>query len=233
MRILLLEEGSSVADELSRMLRRQGSAVEMAAADARTLRAAATRGFDLLILDLSTVGRDAPKLVRALADWREQAPMLLLTGREQVDERVQALELGADCLAEPFVMPELAARVRALMRRARPQEARKLVHGPLVLDGAARRASLGGEPLALLPREWAVLDALLRRADQIVSKESLIFSVAGPGKSVSANAIETYISRLRSKLEPAGVRIRTVHRVGYVLERPVSQSEAASAEAHP
>jgi two-component system OmpR family response regulator len=130
-------------------------------------------------------------------------------------------------------MPEIAARVRALLRRARPREPRKLVHGPLVLDRAARRAYLRGEPLALLPREWAVLDVLLNRADEAVSKESIILSIAGADKPISANAIETYISRLRAKLEPAGIRIRTVHRVGYALEAPVAAAQTTEVEAHP
>jgi len=228
MRILFLEGGSPMVDELFRMLRRHGYAVEIAAADAKVVRTAATRVVDLLIVDLGCAP-DAPKLLRALADWREQLPMLVLTAREQLDERVQALELGADCLAEPFAMPEIAARVRALLRRAHPQPGRKLAHGALMLDAGARRAYLDGEPLALLPREWAVLEALLRRAEQVVSKESLVLSLAGPGKPISVNAVETYISRLRAKLEPAGIRIRTVHRVGYVLERPVTQSAGAEA----
>jgi len=226
MRIVFLEEASPIAQELTGMLRHQGCAVEIAAANASELRAAATRAFDLLILDLGRAPQ-AGTLLRALADWRDQAPMLVLTTRDQVDERVQAFELGADCLTEPFTMREFAARVRALLRRAQPQRPRKLVHGPLVLDAPGRRAFLGGEPLMLLPREWAVLELLVRHAEQIVSKESLILSLAGTGKPMSVNAIETYISRLRAKLETARIRIRTVHRVGYVLEAPLPQSTAA------
>jgi two-component system, OmpR family, response regulator len=218
MRILILEDGSWVADELSRMLRRQGCAVEVARSGEQAVRAAAAQSFDLLILDLSLRVVDGARLLRALEDQRDQVPLLVLTAREQVDERVQALELGADCLAEPFAMPELAARVRALIRRSRTKEGRRIVHGPLVVDGDARRAYLGGEPLELLPREWAVLEVLLRRAERVVSKESISQSIAGGGKPVSANTIETYVSRLRAKLEPAGIRIRTVHRVGYMLE---------------
>jgi two-component system OmpR family response regulator len=92
------------------------------------------------------------------------------------------------------------------------------VHGPLVVDSDARRAYLGGEPLALVRRDWAVLEVLLRQAERVVSKESISQTIAGSGRPVSANTIETYVSRLRAKLEPAGIRIRTVHRVGYMLE---------------
>jgi two-component system OmpR family response regulator len=219
MRILILEDGSWVADELARMLRRQGCAVEVARSSEHAVHTAAAQSFDLLILDLSLRVVEGTRLLRALEDQRERVPLLVLTAREQVDERVQALELGADCLAEPFAMPELAARVRALIRRSRSREdARRIVHGPLVVDSDARRAYLGGEPLMLVPREWAVLEVLLRQAERVVSKESISQTIAGCGKPVSANTIETYVSRLRAKLEPAGIRIRTVHRVGYMLE---------------
>ncbi|HEX9432353.1 MAG TPA: response regulator transcription factor [Burkholderiales bacterium] len=230
MRILILEDGSWVADELARMLRRQGCAVELARSSEQAVRTAAAQTFDLLILDLSLRVVDGARLLRALEDQRDRVPLLVLTAREQVDERVQALELGADCLAEPFAMPELAARVRALIRRSRSREdARRLVHGPLVVDSDARRAYLAGEPLALVPREWAVLEVLLRQAERVVSKESISQSIAGCGKPVSANTIETYVSRLRAKLEPAGIRIRTVHRVGYMLEAAHEFRAAAAA----
>ena len=227
MRILVLENGSWATEELSRMLRRQGCAVEMAPASEPNVRAAPAQAYDLVIVDISGRGADTARLLRALQDSLEQVPTLVLTARAQVDERVQALELGADCLAEPFEMSELAARVRALMRRSHARQARKLVHGPLVVDSAARRAYLRGEPLALLPREWAVLEVLLRCAERVVSKEAIIEAIAGRGKPLSTNTIETYVSRLRAKLAPAGVRIRTVHRVGYMLEAGTADARAA------
>jgi len=228
MRILVLENGSWATEELSRMLRRQGCAVEMAPASEPIARAAPAQAYDLLIVDISSRGALAAPLLGALQDSLEQVPALVLTAREQVDERVQALELGADCLAEPFAMPELAARVRALFRRSHARQARKLVHGPLVVDSAARRAYLRGAPLALLPREWSVLEVLLRRAERVVSKETIIDSIGGRGKPLSANTIETYVSRLRAKLAPAGIRIRTVHRVGYMLEAATADTPAAA-----
>lgn len=199
------------------MLRREGHAVEMASVNEQMLRAAHRQRCDAVILDLTLAAQDAAEVVRALEQWRDQAPALVLTARGQVDERVQALELGADCLAEPFAMPELAARVRALMRRSRTRKG-TLVKGPLVVDREAHRAYLSGKPLALLPREWAVLEVLLERCDQIVPKDVIIGSLSRSGKPVSANTIETHVSRLRAKVQGAGVRIRTVHRVGYLLE---------------
>jgi len=219
MRILILEEGSWVADELARMLRRQGCAVELARPGELTVRATAVDGYDLLILDLSLSTADSARLLRALEDLRDRVPLLVLTARGQADERVQALELGAECLGEPFAMREVAARVRALLRRVRPhEEAHRFVHGPLIIDVDAHRAYLAGKPLALLPREWAVLQVLLTHAERVVSKETISRTIASYGKRMSANTVETYVSRLRAKLEPAGMRIRTVHRVGYMLE---------------
>ena len=228
MRILLLEDGSTVADTLCRMLRREGYAVEMASVSEQAVRAARRPACDLVILDLTLRGDDTGKLVRALEQWRDQVPALVLTAREHIDERVQALELGADCLAEPFAMPELAARARALMRRSRTRHGGRLVHGPLVVDREAHRAYLRGEPLALLPREWAVLEVLLERRDQIVPKNIIMGSLSRGGKPVSANTIETHVSRLRAKVEGAGVRIRTVHRVGYLLEAQPTRVERGS-----
>jgi two-component system OmpR family response regulator len=154
--------------------------------------------------------------MRALGD---HTPVLVLTARDALDDRVHGLDLGADdYMAKPFAMPELAARVRALVRRSQAQTGPKIVHGPLVLDTLARRAQLSGQPLDLAAREWAVLEVLLSRVEKIVSKESIIQAVANWGEELTPNAIEVYVSRLRAKLDPAGVKIRTVRGFGYMLE---------------
>ena len=121
-------------------------------------------------------------------------------------------------LVKPFAMPELTARVRALLRRSQAHGGPRIVHGPLALDTVARRAFLRNEPLELAAREWAVLEVLLGKVEKIVSKEAIIQAVAGWDEELSPNAIEVYISRLRSKLERAGVKIRTVRGFGYMLE---------------
>src|SRR5882724_8799836 len=119
---------------------------------------------------------------------------------------------------ETVPMPELTARVRALLRRSQAHGGPRIVHGPLALDTVARRAFLKNEPLELAAREWAVLEVLLGKVEKIVSKEAIIQAVAGWGDDLSPNAIEVYVSRLRSKLEPAGIKIRTVRGFGYMLE---------------
>ena len=121
-------------------------------------------------------------------------------------------------MAKPFAMPELAARVRALVRRSQAQTGPKIVHGPLTLDTVARRAQLNGTPLDLSAREWAVLEVLLARVEKIVSKEAIIQAVASWGEELTPNAIEVYVSRLRANLDPASVQIRTVRGFGYMLE---------------
>ena len=132
---------------------------------------------------------------------------------------MHGLDLGADdYMVKPFATPELAARVRALLRRSQSHGGPRMAHGPLALDTLARRATLRGEPLELAAREWAVLEVLLARVEKIVSKEAIIQAVAGWDEELSPNAIEVYVSRLRAKLEPAGIRIRTVRGFGYMLE---------------
>ncbi len=232
MQILILEDGACIVGELARTLRRQGDMVELAHLRETAMHRSAAERYDLVILDLSLCGADGVEILRSLEHYRDLVPLLVLTARGQVDERVQAFEMGADCLAEPFALRELAARVRALLRRSRPlEEAHRLACGPLVVDNDAHRAYLAGEPLTLLPREWAVLQILLAHAERVVSKETISRLVATCGKPMSANTIETYISRLRVKVECARLRIQTVHRVGYMLEAVAPVAARARAEA--
>jgi two-component system OmpR family response regulator len=175
--------------------------------------------FDMIILDVGLPGIDGFEVLRRLRSAGQKIPVLVLTARDALDDRVRGLDLGADdYMAKPFAMPELAARVRALVRRSQAQTGPKIVHGPLVLDTLARRAYLDGDALDLAAREWAVLEVLLARIEKIVSKESIIQAMASWGEELTPNAIEVYVSRLRAKLEPSGVRIRTVRGFGYMLE---------------
>src|SRR5204863_204320 len=131
--------------------------------------------FDLVILDIGLPQMDGFEVLRRLRAAEKPMPVLVLTARDAVDDRVRGLDLGADdYMAKPFAMPELTARVRALLRRSLAQTGPKVVHGPLTLDTVARRAYLAGEPLELAAREWAVLEVLLGKVEKIVSKESII-----------------------------------------------------------
>jgi two-component system, OmpR family, response regulator len=219
MRILIVEDDPSLASGLSRILEAEGYAVDVTSRGEDAVQAARQERFDMVILDVGLPGIDGFEVLRRLRTAEYRAPVLVLTARDTVNDRVHGLDLGADdYMAKPFAMPELAARVRALIRRSQAQIGPKIVHGPLTLDTVARRAYLQNEPLELAAREWAVLEVLLGKVEKIVSKESIIQAVAGWDEELSPNAIEVYISRLRGKLERAGIRIRTVRGFGYMLE---------------
>jgi two-component system OmpR family response regulator len=221
MRILIVEDDAALARGLARILESEGYAVDTVTGGEQALLATRHERFDLVILDVGLPGMDGFEVLRRLRAVPDPAPVLLLTARDTLDDKVRGLDLGGDdYVAKPFAMSELVARVRALIRRSQARAGPKVVHGPLVLDSVARRAYLSGAPLELAAREWAVLEVLLARSGRIVSKDSIIQAVVGWGDDLSANAIEVYISRLRAKLEPAGVRIRTVRGFGYMLEEP-------------
>ena len=219
MRILIVDDDAVVAGGVARILESEGFAVDTVARGEQAILAAKQERFDLVILDVGLPGMDGFEVLRRLRAEAERVPVLLLTARDAVDDRVHGLDLGADdYVAKPFAMAELAARVRALIRRSQAQAGPKVVHGPLTLDTVARRAFLNGEPLELAAREWAVLEVLLAKVERVVSKDVIIQAVANWGEELSLNAIEVYVSRLRAKLEPAGIRIRTVRGFGYMLE---------------
>ena len=220
MRIMIVEDDAALARGVARILESEGYAVDVVARGEQAILAAAQERFDLVMLDVGLPGMDGFEVLRRLRAQAERVPVLLLTARDAVDDRVHGLDLGADdYVAKPFAMSELAARVRALIRRSQAQAGPKVVHGPLLLDTVARRAFLNGEPLELAGREWAVLEVLLAKVERVVSKEAIIQAVANWGEELSLNAIEVYVSRLRAKLEPAGIRIRTVRGFGYMLDR--------------
>jgi len=218
-RILIVEDDASLAAGLAQILQGDGHAVDAMKSGEQALLATGLEHFGLVILDIGLPGIDGFEVLRRLRSTDHRVPVLVLTARDQLEDRVHGLDLGADdYMVKPFATPELVARVRALLRRAQARTGPKITHGPLTLDTVARRAYLGGQPLDLAGREWAVLEVLLARVERIASKESIIQSVASWGEELSPNAIEVYVSRLRAKLEPAGIRIRTVRGFGYMLE---------------
>jgi two-component system OmpR family response regulator len=219
MRILIVEDDATLGSGLRRILEADGYAVDVMPRGELAVLAAQRERFDLVILDVGLPDIDGFEVLRRLRASAHRMPVLVLTARDTVDDRVHGLDLGADdYMAKPFAMPELAARVRALIRRSQVQSGPRIVHGPLALDTVARRAFLSESPLDLAAREWAVLEVLLSRVERIVSKEAIIQAVASWGDELSPNAIEVYVSRLRAKLEPAGIHIRTVRGFGYMLE---------------
>jgi two-component system, OmpR family, response regulator len=219
MQLLIVEDDAPLATGLRRTLEAEGHAVDVTERGEDAVLAASRKRFDLVILDVGLLRMDGFEVLRRLRAAEEPMPVLVLSARAAVEERVRGLDLGADdYMVKPFAMPELTARVRALLRRSQAHAGPRIVLGPLTLDTVARRAFLRGAPLELAAREWAVLEVLLAKVEKVVSKEAIIQAVAGWGDDLSPNAIEVYVSRLRAKLEPAGIKIRTVRGFGYRLE---------------
>src|SRR3954465_8785551 len=219
MRLLIVEDDAPLASGLSRILEAEGHAVDVTERAEDAVLASSQEHFDLVILDIGLPRMDGFEVLRRLRAAEKPIPVLVLTARDAVEDRVRGLDIGADdYMVKPFAMPELTARVRALLRRSQAHGGPRIIHGPLTLDTVARRAFLRGDPLELAAREWAVLEVLLAKVEKIVSKEAIIQAVAGWGDDLSPNAIEVYVSRLRSKLEPPGIKIRPGGGFGYMLE---------------
>ena len=219
--LLLVEDDAVLADGLARALGTQDMQVELLrdglAADAR-LQGGPSPGVAVIVLDIGLPGIDGFEVVRRLRARGSATPVLLLTARDAVEDRVRGLELGADdYLVKPFATAELVARIRALARRHAPLPA-QLSMGQLTLDSSSRRARVGESALELSAREWAVLEYLLLQAGRVVSKQQIIDTIAPWGDDMTLNAVEVYVSRLRLKLDGAGLAIRTIRGFGYLLE---------------
>jgi two-component system OmpR family response regulator len=226
MRLLIVEDDQLLADGLSRSLKQAGFATDLASDGEQADHMLISQAYDLVILDLGLPKFDGLELLRRLrkrASSTGTVPVLILTARDSLEDRVKGLDLGADdYLTKPFELPELEARVRALVRRGKFGSTARLTHGHLSFDTVGRQALIDESPLELSARELSVLESLLLRAGRVVSKEQIADQLTGWGEEVGANAIEVYVHRLRKKLEPAEVRIRTIRGLGYMLEKDAS-----------
>ncbi len=219
MRILIVEDDPILLDSLTRAMRAAGYATDQATDGEAALNLLHAETFDLAILDLGLPKLDGLQVLHQARSAGCRTPVMILTARDGVEDRVRGLDLGADdYLSKPFSLVELEARARALLRRGHGVVP-LLACGSLTYDTVGRRALLGGEALELSQREISVLEALLFRLGKVVSKDQLIESLCGFNEEVSANAIEVYVHRLRKKLEPAGVGIRTLRGLGYLMDR--------------
>ena len=224
MRLLIAEDDPLLADGLCRSLGQSGFVVDHVTDGASADHMASNQAYDLVILDLGLPGLDGLSVLKRLrrrGAGSGKAPVLIITARAGLEDRIKGLDLGADdYMVKPFELRELEARVRALVRRGKFGANPQLQHGRLSFDTVGRRALVDDQPLELSARELSMLETLLMSAGRVVSKEQLAEQLTGWGEAVGANAIEVYIHRLRKKVEPAGISIRTVRGLGYLLEKP-------------
>ncbi len=212
----MLSDGVSIA------LRQNGYVVDQvrtgtAADDALTL-----TGYDLVILDLGLPELDGLEVLTRLRKRGQSTPVVVLTARDAVENRIAGLDLGAnDYMTKPFHLSELEARVRAVLRKENWGNLVDIQYGDMVFDTTGRRLSVAGTPIELSAREIAVLELLLQRAGKVVNKQQITDHLSNWESSISFNAIEIIVHRLRKKLEGSGCNIRTIRGLGYILEPPL------------
>ena len=220
MRLLIVEDDTLVADGLREALARSGFTVDhLDSAERTEAHMEGGEFFELAIVDLGLPGRDGLSLIRNLRAAGQKLPILVLTARDSLEDCVKGLEAGADdYMVKPFRLPELVARVRALIRRAHAITQTRLSMGNLEMDTASRVATLSGSPLELTQREWTILELLVLQSPKVVAKERLLQALSGWERDMTPNAVEVHVSRLRSKLTGSGTLIRTVRGFGYRID---------------
>lgn len=230
MRILVVEDDSVLAAALTRALNQAAYAVDLAEDGEQANRALDAAAYDLVVLDLALPKVDGLAVLRRLRDRRSRVPVLVLSARDSLDDRVEGLDRGADdYLTKPFDLPEFEARVRALLRRGQQQATNLVRHGRLQLDLEARRVFHDGDPVDFSMREFAVMELLMSRQGRVVTKEQMVDRLFGWGEDVGSNAIEVCVHRVRRKLERYGIEIRTVRGMGYLLEKAADASSPNAA----
>ncbi|MCX7210848.1 MAG: response regulator transcription factor [Burkholderiales bacterium] len=219
MHVLLVEDDLVLADGIARILTGHGMVVDVVLNGLEADHALTSRAVSVIVLDIGLPGIDGFEVVRRLRLRGDTIPVLLLTARDDVQDRVRGLELGADdYLVKPFAAPELVARLKALVRRSNPRPPEMQIGG-LQLDAFSRRASIDGQTIELSAREWAVLEYLMQQASRVVSKQQIIDAILPWGEEVTLNAVEVYVSRIRTKIASAGISIKTIRGFGYMLEQ--------------
>jgi len=230
MHLLVVEDDPRLGRLLTRLLTNDRHLVELAADGRSGLEVAEEApGIEAVILDIGLPDISGLEVARRLRAAGSRLPILMLTARDTVDDRVTGLDAGADdYLVKPFAYAELAARLRALARRTGASSARegtRLVNGPIVLDEATREVTVDGRPLILSPREFSLLECLLRHPGQVLTRDDLLDQAWPFGVAVTLNAVDAYVHYLREKLGSASGRIETVRGVGYRMSATVSRAQ--------
>lgn len=220
MRILVVEDEKKVAAFVRKGLEQETYSVDVANNGKRALELALGEPYDLIILDLLLPGLDGISVLRELRRQRMSTPVLILTARKEVDDRVSGLDAGADdYLVKPFAFSELLARVRALLRRQGPDRSATLQMAGLTVDPVTHQVTRGERVIELTPREYAVLDYLLRNAGRVMTRTLIAEHVWDYHFDSDTNLIDVYVKRLREKLEAGGEKrlLHTVRGIGYVM----------------
>lgn len=220
MRLLLAEDDLPLTEALSTLLTKAGYAVDCVQDGASAEALAAAETFDLIILDLNLPQMDGLAVLRSMRQRQNPAAVLILTARGAPQQRVLGLDLGADdYMAKPFDVAEFEARVRSILRRQAGLKSSQVVLGGVTFDLKSRRFTAGGSELDLPPRERALLELLFLRPGKVVTKEAIVQGLTALHDSLSDNAIEQYVSRLRRRIAPHGLAMKTARGLGYYLER--------------
>ena len=222
MRILVVEDDHKIAKALEKGLREENYEVSLARTGEDGFFLATSETFDMVILDLLLPGRDGLEILRALRKQAKQTPVLVLTARDTIEDRVLGLDSGADdYLVKPFAFPELLARIRALIRRGRTDQILRLRVNDLEMDLVTRKVSRGNQKLDLTAREFDLLEYLMRHQNQLVSREMIVHEVWKEDIRATPldNLIDVYIARLRKKVDQdfPGKLIQTVRGVGFLI----------------
>jgi len=224
MRLLVVEDDSTIASFVVKGLQEAGFAVDHAADGHQGLRLALTEPYDAAIVDLMLPGRDGLSLIEELRGRRIRTPVIILSAKREVDDRVKGLQAGGDdYLTKPFAFSELLARVQALIRRASGAvEPTRLVVGDLALDLVTRRVERAGRPIELRPREFALLEYLMRNAGRVVAKTMILEHVWNYSFDPRTNVVDVLVHRLREKIDRdfETKLLHTVRGIGYVVKGP-------------
>ena len=219
-KILLVEDDAALGHAMSTSLNKAGYSVNWAHDGFEADVALHDYVYDAVILDLGLPRIDGFEVLKRMRASKVMAPVIILTARDDLDDRVRGLDLGADdYLTKPFKLPELEARLRAQIRRSNATLGSTIEYGPLVLNVSDKMLIVNGETMPLSPREFSVLEMLLSRVGRVVSKDSIIEALSKWDEGVGNNAIEVYIHRIRKKLEPLGINVLTIRGLGYLLQK--------------
>ena len=220
MRILLAEDDRFLADGLKDALSESGYNIDTVNNGLDATAAVKLATYDLLILDLGLPKMDGLEVLKTVRGSGHNMPVIILTARDGLDDRVLGLDLGAnDYVTKPFQLPELEARIRALLRKDNWDNHTEVVYGQLSFNTLSRAVLVDGQPLDLSARELAILEILLQRSGRMVSKQQIVERLSTWDTELSSNAVDITMHRLRKKLEASKVEIKTLRGLGYLLEK--------------